>query len=88
MGAPPYCTDSTWLVGIVRDSPFAARSEIEEVEMLVMVPLKVEPSFSVTVAVWPDPGPQSLAQPHVDVATVMTITMTSTFKIFYSWQRG
>jgi hypothetical protein len=36
---------------MMRDSPFAARSEIEEVELLVMVPLKVEPSFSVTVAV-------------------------------------
>jgi hypothetical protein len=65
----------------VRDSPFAARSEIEEVELLVMVPLKVDPSLSVTVAVWPDPGPRSLAQPHVDVATVKTIAITSTFKL-------
>jgi hypothetical protein len=66
----------------VRDSPFTARSEIEELELLVMVPLKVEPSFSVTVALWPDPGPESLAQLPMDVATVITIAITNTFKIF------
>jgi hypothetical protein len=49
-----------------------------------MVPLKVEPSFSVTVAVWPDPGPRSLAQLHMDADTVMTIAIISTFKSFYS----
>jgi hypothetical protein len=45
-----------------------------------MVPLKLEPSFSVTVAVWPAPGPRSLAQPHMYIASVVTIAMTTTFK--------
>jgi hypothetical protein len=67
----------------VRDSPFTARSEIEEVELLVMVPLNVDPSFSVTVAVWPDPGPWNLAQLPIDVAAVKTIAPTSTFKVSY-----
>lgn len=58
----------------------AALSEIEEVELLVMVPLKVEPSFSVTVAFWPDPGPWSLAQPQMDIASAVMIAMTTIFK--------
>jgi hypothetical protein len=78
----PYFTDVTWLIGMTRDSPFAARNEIEDVELLVTVPMNVEPSFNVTVALWPDPGPQSLAQLHAEVATVMTIAITSTLKAF------
>lgn len=66
----------------MRVSPLAARIVIDELELLVMVPPKVEPSFNLTVASWPDPGPQILAQPDIEVATVRRIAMTRTFKTF------
>jgi len=53
---------------------------MEEVELLVIVPLKVDPSFSVTVAFWPDPGPWSLAQPHMEIASIVTIATAAAFK--------
>jgi hypothetical protein len=38
----------------VRDSPVALCKVIADAELLVTVPLKVVPSFSETVACWPD----------------------------------
>jgi hypothetical protein len=70
-----YCTDVTWLMGYVRASPVEDCSEIAELELLVTVPLKVEPSVNVTVACWAGAG--ALLQPH-SVARATTIT-SSTF---------
>lgn len=72
---------------MIRDSPFAVRNENDDVELLVTVPTTVEPSFNVIVAIWPDPGPRILAQPHAEPATVMTIATTSTRTLFHSQRK-
>jgi hypothetical protein len=69
----PYCTDVTWLIGYVRASPLAACSDIAEVELLVTVPLNVEPSLNVTVACWPAAGAGDLLQPDRIAAIAIKI---------------
>jgi hypothetical protein len=73
-----YCTDVSWLMGYVRASPVEDCSEMAELELLVTVPLKVDPSVNVTVACWAVAG--ALLQPH-SVASATTITI-STFMRF------
>ena len=73
-----YCTDATWLMGYVRASPVEDCMEIAELELLVTVPLKVEPSVNVTVACWAVAG--ALLQLH-SVASATTTTI-STFMHF------
>jgi hypothetical protein len=77
-GDGPYCTEATWLIGYVRASPVAACSAIESVELLVTAPVKVEPSFKVTVACcWvAGAGADALLHPpRVASATIIGITI-------------